>query len=404
MKAVVLAATRGHNLGPLTTSRPKAMSIVRGRPLLEYHLRALAAAGVSEACLVTGHGAEQIEQAFGCGEAVGLDLAYRRQPEQNGIGQALLLAEDQFADEDFMILVYADHFTTESLVRRAMQVFHHSRSPVGAVALTRSNRSYGNVFFGENGRIYRLLEKPANDKMGNYVLAGVYVLPTKIFRLLKEREGSMEAALQGLVEEGEFRASIYDGDWMDIDFPWSLLRANQAAMDTLDTMQVAKDAVIEANVSLEGPAIIESGVTIKAGSTIQGPCFIGRGSYIGNHALIRKHTSLGPECLIGYGVELKNCIFYGKTSLGRLSFVGDSVIGWGARIGSGVMTVNETEGQEPIDFCLDGQRHSSAMRKLGSFIGDGAVIGASNTLGPGTVIPAEERVPHNVTYTRSDLS
>jgi hypothetical protein len=35
---------------------------------------------------------------------------------------------------------------------------------------------------------------------------------------------------------------------------------------------------------------------------------------------------------------------------------------------------------------------------LGAFIGDQAKVGASNTLGPGTIIPAGQFVPHHVSF------
>jgi len=62
---MVLAAGRGERMRPLTDTCPKPLLRVRGRPLLEYPLRALHQAGVSATVINTGWLGDQIEPAFG---------------------------------------------------------------------------------------------------------------------------------------------------------------------------------------------------------------------------------------------------------------------------------------------------------------------------------------------------
>lgn len=47
-------------------------------------------------------------------------------------------------------------------------------------------------------------------------------------------------------------------------------------------------------------------------------------------------------------MELKNCVVLDKSEIGRLSFVGDSVIGENVDIGAGCMTVNRNTNWEKI--------------------------------------------------------
>jgi len=62
MKAIILSAGRGTRLGQLTETQPKCLLPVHGdQSLLENQLHTLAAAGVSEVCVVVGHGAEYVE-------------------------------------------------------------------------------------------------------------------------------------------------------------------------------------------------------------------------------------------------------------------------------------------------------------------------------------------------------
>ena len=90
--------------------------------------------------------------------------------------------------------------------------------------------------------------------------------------------------------------------------------------------------------------------------------------------------------MIGYGVELKNCVLFGNSEVGRLSFVGDSVIGENVDIGSGTMTINENLDRTSVRVDVLGETVDSGLTKLGAFIGDDVKIGAGNTLAAGTVL------------------
>jgi len=48
MKAIILSAGRGERMRPLTDNTPKALLRVGEKALIEYHLEALAAAGVTD--------------------------------------------------------------------------------------------------------------------------------------------------------------------------------------------------------------------------------------------------------------------------------------------------------------------------------------------------------------------
>lgn len=62
--ALVLAAGRGERMRPLTDTTPKPLLQVQGRPLLQWHLQALANAGVSRVVINTAWLGEQIPAYF----------------------------------------------------------------------------------------------------------------------------------------------------------------------------------------------------------------------------------------------------------------------------------------------------------------------------------------------------
>ncbi len=65
LPALVLAAGRGERMRPLTDTVPKPLLKVRGKPLLQWHLEALARAGCPKAMINTAWLGGQIQTAFG---------------------------------------------------------------------------------------------------------------------------------------------------------------------------------------------------------------------------------------------------------------------------------------------------------------------------------------------------
>ena len=65
MKAMILAAGRGERMRPLTDHCPKPLLPAGGKPLLQWHIEALAAVGISRIVINHAHLGHQIESHFG---------------------------------------------------------------------------------------------------------------------------------------------------------------------------------------------------------------------------------------------------------------------------------------------------------------------------------------------------
>ena len=92
MKAMILAAGKGERLRPLTLHTPKPLVQAAGVPLIEYHVRALAAAGFRE--LVINHAwlGQQIEDYLGDGAEFGLSIQYSAEGEPLETGGGIFRA------------------------------------------------------------------------------------------------------------------------------------------------------------------------------------------------------------------------------------------------------------------------------------------------------------------------
>jgi MurNAc alpha-1-phosphate uridylyltransferase len=84
LPALILAAGRGERMRPLTDTLPKPLLPVRGRPLIEWHLVALARAGVRHVVINTAWLEEQFPAALGDGSRFGLAIRYSFEGRDHG--------------------------------------------------------------------------------------------------------------------------------------------------------------------------------------------------------------------------------------------------------------------------------------------------------------------------------
>lgn len=84
MRAMILAAGRGARMRPLTDHTPKPLLQVRGKPLIQWHIEAFAAAGVRDIVINTAWLAEQFEATLGDGARYGVRLHYSHEGERYG--------------------------------------------------------------------------------------------------------------------------------------------------------------------------------------------------------------------------------------------------------------------------------------------------------------------------------
>lgn len=147
MKAMVLAAGRGERLRPLTDHTPKPLLEVRGRPLIEHLLGALADAGVREVVVNLAWLGARLRAALGDGQRFGLSLRYSDEGDRaletgGGIRHALPLLGggpfivvngDVWTDFRFEALCRPDALAPGDLARLVLvpNPPHHPRGDFG---------------------------------------------------------------------------------------------------------------------------------------------------------------------------------------------------------------------------------------------------------------------------------
>ena len=102
--AMILAAGRGERMRPLSDRTPKPLLAVHGKPLIEWHLEALARDGVRRVVINTAWLESQIVDALGDGSRWGVEIRYSQEGRDHGgaletaggIAKALPLLGDVF--------------------------------------------------------------------------------------------------------------------------------------------------------------------------------------------------------------------------------------------------------------------------------------------------------------------
>ena len=110
---------------------------------------------------------------------------------------------------------------------------------------------------------------------------------------------------------------------------------------------------------------------------INAPCIIDEDSEIRHCAFIRGSAIIGKHCVVGNSTEIKNSILFDGVQVPHFNYVGDSVLGYKAHFGAGVITANVRSDKAPV--C-------EGFRKLGAIVGDFAEIGSNSVLCPGSIV------------------
>jgi N-acetyl-alpha-D-muramate 1-phosphate uridylyltransferase len=126
MKAMLLAAGRGERLRPLTDSLPKPLVPVGGRPLIAWHLTALARAGIREVVINLSWLAERLRAALGDGSKWGVSITWSEEgPVPLETGGGIFRAVPMLGPGPFMV-VNADIWTDIDFAALALEPGAHA--------------------------------------------------------------------------------------------------------------------------------------------------------------------------------------------------------------------------------------------------------------------------------------
>jgi bifunctional UDP-N-acetylglucosamine pyrophosphorylase/glucosamine-1-phosphate N-acetyltransferase len=405
MKAGILAAGEGSRLQPLTSTRPKHLIKIAGKPILEHCLNAIKKAGIDEVVIVVQYMSNSIQDYFGDGKNFGVKITYAEQKEILGTGNAVSVIEP-YVEDDFL-LANGDMLFTAKTVKSVIGL-HESDKPSATMVVVPVDKpeAYGIVELENDKHVKRITEKPSKEEAhSNLANAGIYVFSKEIFAKIRQTsptargEYEIPDALTLFINEKKpvlaFKAASQD--WMDIGKPWDVLEANRWV---LNGMKHKPSGMIEEGAHLVGPVTVAETARIRSGAYVEGPAFIDADADIGPNCYIRPYTSIGRKARIGNACEIKNSVIMDNAHIGHLSYVGDSIIGEKCNFGAGTITANYRFDSAAIKMMVKDRLVDTGRKKLGAVIGDNVKTGINALLMPGVKIGNNSWVGPNFTVHR----
>jgi NDP-sugar pyrophosphorylase family protein len=143
---------------------------------------------------------------------------------------------------------------------------------------------------------------------------------------------------------------------------------------------------------------IGEGTLVEDGVMIKGPAIIGRNCEIRHNAYIREQVIIGDNCVVGNSCELKNSLLFNQAMAPHFNYIGDSILGYRAHLGSGATISNVKLVPGNVQVRINGETFDTGLRKFGALVGDKADIGCNTVLNPGTIIGRGAVVYPNVNW------
>jgi len=211
MKAMILAAGFGERLRPLTETTPKPLLQVGGKPLIQYHIENLAAAGVREIVINASWLGDMIEAYLGDGSRFGVEIFWSREDTPLETGGGIRRALPYLGCEPFLVVngdVWTD-YPLETLIEREWSpemdahlvlIPNPPFKPVGDFSLSDGLVSY-----------------PVDGEK-SYTFSGISVMCPEIFALhpSASEKFPLRNVLEGSVRARSVSGEVFEGTWWDV--------------------------------------------------------------------------------------------------------------------------------------------------------------------------------------------
>ncbi len=221
MKAMILAAGKGERMRPLTSTTPKPLLPVGGKPLLVHHLQALAKAGIKEVVINTWYLGEQIIELIGSGARFGLQIKYSIEDQLLDTGGGIAHCLPLLGNDPFLV-ISADIFTDFAFNTLPS-------APTGLAHLVMVDNppyhAHGD-FFLDKGKLH------LHDGAGKYTYANIGVYRPEFFVGAPAGAFPLNGLFFKHIAAARVTGQYFAGCWHNIGTPEELNLVNQLQAHT----------------------------------------------------------------------------------------------------------------------------------------------------------------------------
>ena len=381
LQAVLLAAGKSTRTYPLTTTRPKPLIPILGKPLLEHLLGQLEGL-VDEAILVIGYRADAIRVQFG--DRFGsLPLRYLEQREQRGTADALLQTSPLI--EDRCLVLNGD----DLYHRHDLQALSRHRTAILVTPVPDPQNRAVVTIAGD--QVVNIVEKLASAPPNSLASVGGYVMERESLDKLREIQMSPRGELELpdfirlLARSSVVRYHRIERLWLPLTYAWDVLRLSLFLLEN-------EERAAEFGVSVESPGqlAMRRDIHLGTGTVIQGPVIIGSGATLGSFCRVQGPTVIAEGSTIGDRVELDRSVLFRSAQISDFARVSHSVLGELTRVGSRAEILSKARAGHAIDVELEGKMIPTRLDRLGLVAGDHAIVPTECEVPAGSLLASGE--------------
>jgi glucose-1-phosphate cytidylyltransferase len=234
MKAVILAGGLGTRFSEETSTRPKPMIEIGGRPILWHIMKIYAAHGINDFVICCGYKGYVIKEYFANYFLHMSDVTFRMKENRMEVhqqraeswnvtlidtgdasmtGGRLLRVRDHLQDDDAFCMTYGDGVGDVDIAGAID--FHRAHGRLATLTAAVPPGRFGALDM-DGERVASFLEKPEGD--GGAINAGFFVLSPKVLDYITDDMTIWEQEpLRNLASEGELFAYQHRGFWLPMD-------------------------------------------------------------------------------------------------------------------------------------------------------------------------------------------
>ena len=224
MQAIILCGGLATRLGEAAKTVPKVLLEIAGKTVLEWQIRLLMDAGVTEVVLASGHLHDVLYEQVG-DDYAGMRIRYAKEEKRLGTGGAIQNAMKQINTSPFFVL-NGDILLADFSLRGMLDRFHEEMAGVLLSVHVSDIRPYGEIVSDGYGKIQAFREKQPTCRAG-YVNGGIYLFNQIIADAFPKEQEIFSMERDVFPSVSNLYALQTDADWIDIGVPERLNYARE---------------------------------------------------------------------------------------------------------------------------------------------------------------------------------